>query len=178
MKNLKKSSSKKIDDLIINLDPLFSNIAALIQESRQRVAVSINAELTLLYWNIGKHIKTEILNNKRADYGQKIIVTLSQLLTETFGKGWSVRQLQNCLRIVETFPDEQIVHALRAQLTWTHIKTIMYIENKLKREFYIELCKNERWSSRHLNERINSMLYERTAISKSRMKQLNKIYSY
>lgn len=67
---------------------------------------------------------------------------------------------------METFPDEQIVHALRAQLTWTHIKTIMYIENKLKREFYIELCKNERWSSRQLNERINSMLYERTAISK------------
>jgi predicted nuclease of restriction endonuclease-like (RecB) superfamily len=161
-----KKSSKKIDDLKINVNPLFSSIATLIQESKQRVAVVVNAELTMLYWNIGKHIKTEILNNKRADYGQKIVVTLSQLLTETFGKGWSIRQLQNCLRIVETFPDEQIMHALRAQLTWTHIKTIMYIENRLKREFYIELCKNERWSSRQLEERIASMLYERTAISK------------
>lgn len=166
MKSSKKISSKNSDPVKMDQDPLFSRIATIIQESKQRVAVSVNAELTMLYWNIGKHIKTEILNNKRADYGQKIVVTLSRSLTETFGKGWSVRQLQNCLRIVETFPDEQIMHALRAQLTWTHIKTIMYIENKLKREFYIELCKNERWSSRQLEERIGSMLYERTAISK------------
>ncbi len=144
---------------------MFYSISTIIQESKQRVAISVNAELTMLYWNIGKHIKTEILNNKRADYGQKIVATLSRLLTETFGKGWSVRQLQNCLRIAETFPDEQIMHALRAQLTWTHIKTIMYIENELKREFYIELCKNERWSSRQLDDRIASMLFERTAIS-------------
>lgn len=166
MKKIKKISSKKTDDLKVNQNPLFSKIAALIQESKQRVAISINSELTMLYWNIGKHIKTEILNNKRADYGKKTVTTLSQLLTETFGKGWSKRQLQNCLRIVETFPDKQIMHALRAQLTWTHIRTIMYIENKLKRDFYIELCKNERWSSRQLDERIASMLYERTAISK------------
>lgn len=157
---------------------MFRSIATLIQESRQRVAVMVNAELTMLYWNIGKHIKTEILNNRRADYGQRILITLSQQLTENFGKGWSVRQLQNCLHIVETFPDEQIMHALRAQFLWTHIRTIMYIENKLKREFYIELCKNERWSSRQLGERIASMLYERTAISKNQRKQLNKIYNY
>ncbi len=168
MKKDKSVSGKKEKSIVANnnVAPLFDNIAILIQESRQRVAVTVNAELTMLYWNIGKHIKTEILNNKRADYGQKIVVTLSRQLTETFGKGWSVRQLQNCLRIAETFPDEQIMHALRAQLTWTHIKTIMYIENELKREFYIELCKNERWSSRQLEERIGSMLFERTAISK------------
>jgi predicted nuclease of restriction endonuclease-like (RecB) superfamily len=149
-----------------NVEALFSNISMLIQQSRQRVAITVNAELTMLYWNIGKHIKTEILNNKRAEYGKEIVVTLSKQLTGNFGKGWSVRQLQNCLRIVETFPDEQNMHALRAQLTWTHIKSIMYIENELKREFYIELCKNERWSSRQLDERISSMLFERTAISK------------
>lgn len=166
MKNLQKSSSKKNESVKLNSDLLFNSISTLIKESKQRIAVTVNSELTLLYWNIGKHIKIDIFNNKRADYGQNIVVTLSQLLTKTFGKGWSVRQLQNCLRIAETFPDEQIMHAMRAQLTWTHIKTIMYIENELKREFYIELCKNERWSSRQLEERISSMLYERTAISK------------
>ncbi|HCY76562.1 MAG TPA: cytoplasmic protein [Ignavibacteriales bacterium] len=147
-------------------DPLFGKIAALIQESKQRVAVSVNAELTMLYWNIGKHIKTEILNNKRADYGQRILITLSQQLTENFGKGWSVKQLQHCLHIAEIFPDEQNVYTLCRQLTWSHLRAIMYIEKELKREFYIEMCKMERWSVRQLSERIGSMLYERTAISK------------
>ena len=166
MKIIKKTSSKKTASLRINQNPLFSKIATLIQESKQRVAISINSELTMLYWNIGNHIKTEILNNRKADYGQKILVTLSQQLTENFGKGWGVKQLQHCLHSVEAFPDEQIVYTLCRQLTWSHLRTIMYIDNELKREFYIEICQMEGWSVRQLNERINSMLYERTAISK------------
>ena len=90
---------------------------------------------------------------------------LSQL-TQAYGKGWSERQLRHCLYFVETFPDEQIVSALRRQLTWTHIKTLMYLDDPLKRDFYIELCRLEGWSSRQLQERINSMLYERTALSR------------
>jgi predicted nuclease of restriction endonuclease-like (RecB) superfamily len=74
--------------------------------------------------------------------------------------------LHNCLRFAETFPDEQIVHALRTQLSWTHIRSIVPIEDELKRNFYIELCKIEKWSTRQLDERIQSMLYERTSISK------------
>jgi predicted nuclease of restriction endonuclease-like (RecB) superfamily len=166
LKNLKKSSSKKIDDLKTNLDPLFNSISTLIKESRQRVSIAVNVELSMLYWNIGKHIKSDILNNKKAEYGKEIIATLSQQLTEHFGKGWSVRQLQYCLRTAETFPNEQIMHTLCAKLTWSHLRTIMYIDNALKREFYIEISQLENWSVRQLNERINSMLYERTAISK------------
>jgi len=143
MKSNKNISSKKNDEVKINADPLFSSIATLIQESRQRVAVVVNAELMLLYWQIGKHIKIEILNNRRADYGQKILVTLSQQLTEYFGKGWTVKQLQHCLHSAETFPDEQIIYTLCRQLTWSHLRTIMYIDNELKREFYIEICQLE-----------------------------------
>ena len=166
MKNLKKSSSNKNDDLKINLDPLFNSISTLIKESRHRVSIAVNVELSMLYWNIGKHIKSDILNNEKAEYGKEIVSTLSRQLTENFGKGWSIRQLQNCLRIVEAFPDEQIMHTLCAKLTWSHLRTIMYIDNELKREFFIEICQLENWSVRQLNERINSMLYERTAISK------------
>jgi len=74
--------------------------------------------------------------------------------------------LRHCLRFAEIFPDEAIVSALRRQLSWTHIRTLMYIDDELKRSFYIEICKREKWSTRALHERINSMLYERTAISK------------
>jgi len=166
VKSVKKASSEKTEDLKIDQDPLFRRIATLIQESKQRVAISINAELTMLYWNIGKHIKTELLSNRRADYGKRILILLSQQLTENFGKGWSVKQLQHCLHIVEIFPDEQNVYTLCRQLTWSHLRTIMYIDNELKREFYIEMCQMEHWSVRQLRERIGSMLYERTAISK------------
>lgn len=145
---------------------LYADIATLVNDSRHRVAVHVNAEITSLYWQIGKRIKTDILQNKRADYGQQIVPTLSKLLTQTFGKGWSSRQLRYCIQFFDVFSDEQIVHTLCAQLSWSHFKLIIYIEDAVKREFYIEMCKLERWSVRQLEERIGSMLFERTAISR------------
>jgi hypothetical protein len=147
--------------------PLITNdIKLLIEQSRQNVAVAVNAEITLLYWNIGKRINQEILNFNRAEYGKQVIYTLSKQLTLEYGNGWSKRHLHHCLRIAEVFPEVEIVHALRTQLSWTHIRQIIAIDDELKRSFYIEICKLEKWSSRQLRERINSMLYERTAISK------------
>ncbi|HBB00678.1 MAG: cytoplasmic protein [Bacteroidetes bacterium GWD2_45_23] len=145
---------------------LLSEIKSLIDESRQRVASAVNAELTALYWNIGKRIRTDILKNERAAYGKQILATLSQQLTLAYGKGWSEQQLRHCLRFAETFPNKEIVYALRIELSWTHIRQLIFIDDELKRTFYIEMCKLEKWSSRALQNRMNSMLYERTAISK------------
>jgi predicted nuclease of restriction endonuclease-like (RecB) superfamily len=91
---------------------------------------------------------------------------LSKGLTASHGRGWSTKQLRHCLRAAETFPEEQIVSAVRRLLNWTHIKTIMYVDDPLKREFYLELCALERWSSRRLQERMGTMLWERTALSR------------
>lgn len=155
------------DDLMQGSDErLFQEIRQLIDVAKQRAAVAINAEITLLYWQVGKRIQTEVLQGQRAEYGKQIIVSLSQQLTQTYGRGWSEKQLRHCLHFAETFPDEQIVSTLRRQLSWTHIKTLMYIDEPLKREFYIEITQLERWSVRQLQERINSMLFERTALSR------------
>ncbi|GBU23378.1 hypothetical protein R80B4_03295 [Fibrobacteres bacterium R8-0-B4] len=154
MKNIAKKSN------------LFGDIKTLIEQSKQRLSVAVNSTMTMLYWQIGNRIKTDILQNKRAEYGREIIKQLADNLTKQYGKGWGEKHLRHCLRFAEIFPDADIVSALRRQLTWTHIKTVLYIEEDLKRAFYIELCKLERWSTRVLEERINSMLYERTAISK------------
>ena len=70
------------------------------------------------------------------------------------------------MRFAETFPEEEIVSALRRQLSWTHFRTVIYIDNPLKRDFYAEMCRVERWSTRTLHKKIDSMLYKRTAISK------------
>lgn len=145
---------------------LFAEISQLIEKSRQNVAFAVNAEITLLYWHVGKRIKTEILNDERAEYGKRLISGLSEQLMLEYGKGWSKRHLHHCIRIAEVFPDIEIVNALRAQLSWTHLRLIITLEDELKRDFYIEMCKMEKWSSRQLQGRIQSMLYERTAISK------------
>lgn len=75
-------------------------------------------------------------------------------------------QLSHCLHFAKAFPDHQIVYALRTQLSWTHLRSLIYIEDPLKRDFYIEICQVEGWSSRQLRERLNSMLCERIALSR------------
>ncbi|OFY98642.1 MAG: cytoplasmic protein [Bacteroidetes bacterium RIFCSPLOWO2_12_FULL_31_6] len=146
--------------------PLFGEIKLLIEQSKQQVAVSVNATLTMLYWNIGKRVNDEVLKNQRAGYGEQIVQLLSTQLTEEYGKGWSEKHLRHCLRIAETIPDGEILYAVSRELSWTHLRSIIYLDTVLKRTFYIEMCKLEKWSTRTLQERINSMLYERTAISK------------
>lgn len=145
---------------------LFEQICRLIENSRSNISVAVNREITLLYWQTGKFIQQEILRFKRGEYGEQIIATLSHQLINQYGKGWSKQQLWNCLYTVETFPDEKTISTLSGVLSWSHIKEIIYLKEPLQREFYIEICKIERWSVRQLRERIDSMLYERTAISK------------
>jgi len=123
-------------------------IQALIEASRQRVAVTVNAELTLLYWHIGGVLKTHLGIDNRAAYGQQLVVRLSQALTQAYGRGWSHQQLRHCLHLVETFPDEQILSTLCRQLNWSKIRILMYIDDAVKRQFYADMTQSEGWSVR------------------------------
>src|SRR6218665_3616919 len=147
-------------------NPLLREIKELIEQSRQQAAVAVNSAISMLYWNIGKRINDELLGNQRAEYGKEIVASLAQQLELEYGSGWSKRHLHHCLRFAEVFPDKKIVHTVCSQLSWSHLRQIASIEDPLKREFYIEMCKLEKWSVRTFQERVNSMLYERTAISK------------
>jgi len=157
---------KRINKSAKEILPLFGEIRQLIEESRKRVAVEVNSTITMLYWNIGTRINKVLLKEKRAEYGKQIVNALSTQLTLEYGSGWSEKHLRHCLRFAETFPDEAIVSALRRQLSWTHLKTIIYLEDELKRSFYLEMCRLENWSTRVLQKRSNSMMFERTAISR------------
>lgn len=149
-----------------NINSIYSEIIKVIDRSKSRVATAINSEMIILYWSIGKIIKTEILKDERAAYGKVIVGELSKELTVNYGKGYSRRNLFNMISLYETIADFEIVQTLSAQLSWSHLLKLISIPDHLKREFYITMSINERWSIRTLNERINSMLYERTAISK------------
>lgn len=154
-------------DLAVSLtQQLLPQVQQLIDAARTRAAAAINAELTLLYWQIGKLLRDHVLEDERAAYGKHVIQGLADDLTVKYGKGWSKQQLLHCLKMAQVFPDEQIVYTLRIQLSWSHFRKLIFIEDPLKREFYAEMCRTEGWSTRQLNERIQSMLFERTAISK------------
>ena len=144
---------------------LFSDVCGIIDKARQRVAVYVNSEICLMKWHIGKRIKEDVLYNQRAEYGKHVIKNLATKLTEKYGHGWSDRSLLHCIRAAYTFTEEEIIYAVRTQFTWTHIRSLMFIENPLARQFYMEMCRIEHWGTRMLDAKIDSQLYERTAIS-------------
>ena len=152
-----------VDDAVSRL---FSEISSLITAARERVAVGVNTELTKLNWNVGNSINREILGHGRAEYGKQVVKGLAIRLVRWHGSGWDEKTLRHCLRVAETFSDEEIVSASRRQLSWTHIKTLAYISDATKRQFYLEMCATEHWGTRVLQGRISSMMYERTAIAK------------
>ena len=143
-----------------------ADVRRLIEAARQHVAQTVNSTLVTLYWHIGHRIRQDILAKHRAEYGEQIVATLSRQLVPDYGKGFSEKSLWRMIRFAEGFPDEQIVAALRRQLSWTHFRELIAFDDPLKRDFYAEMCRIERWSTRTLHAKIQGMLYERTAISK------------
>lgn len=156
----------KSSALITLQAPLLADIRDLIHAARERLAQTFNAGLVLLYWQIGQRIRKDILKEKRAQYGQEIFYALSRKLVAEFGRGFSPANLFHMVRCAEVFPDPKILHALGAALSWTHFRRLIYIDDPLKRDFYAEMCRIERWNTRTLHQKIQSMLFERTALSK------------
>ncbi|MDD2894507.1 MAG: PDDEXK nuclease domain-containing protein [Aliarcobacter sp.] len=145
---------------------LLEDLKNLIVSTKERVAVSVNSSLTLMYWQIGFKINEDILKNSRADYGNQIVHSVSRQLVEEFGSGFSRANLFHMIKFSQVFDDFEIVSALSRQLSWTHFRKLIYIEDDLQREFYIQMCCLDKWSTRVLENRIDSMLFERTALSK------------
>ncbi len=147
-------------------DRLLGDVRALIEAAREQTARAVNSALVTLYWHIGRRIRQDVLREKRAGYGQRIVDELSARLTLEYGRGFGRRSLFRMMQFAEYFADERIVSALTTQLSWSHIVEILSIDDPLKRDFYAELCRAERWSTRTLRDKIGHLLYERTAVSK------------
>jgi predicted nuclease of restriction endonuclease-like (RecB) superfamily len=147
-------------------DTLFQDLRSLIIDGRQDVARQVNSVLALLYWRVGKRIRQDVLKEKRAEYGEEIVPTLSTELVKEFGMGFNEKNLRRMIQFAEVFPEEQIVVTLSRQLGWSHFVAIIPLDDDLKRDFYAEMCRIERWSVRTLRQKISGMLFERTALSK------------
>ena len=145
---------------------LVSDARRLIADARRQAVAAVNVGLTLLYWRLGDRIRREVLGSERAGYGDQVIATLSQELVADFGRGFSEKNLHRMVQFAESFPDEEIVVTLSRQLSWSHFQALLPLSRPFQREFYAEMSRAEGWSVRTLRDRIDSMLYERTALSK------------
>ena len=153
-----------MNELIENKN-LVVELKSLIASTKEQVAISVNSSLTLMYWQIGFKINEDILKNSRAEYGKEILQTVSAKLTEEFGQGYSYSSLTRMMKFAQYFTFENIA-TLSQQLSWSHFKELLPMEDNLKIEFYAQMSALDKWSVRTLRNRIDSMLYERTALSK------------
>lgn len=116
---------------------LLDDIRQIINQARNRVAVNVNSELTLMYWHIGERINREMLDDQRAKYGKQIVSAVSTQLQLEYGeKGFEIRSIWRMIQFAKVFLDIQIIAPLVRQLSWTHFLRVMPIKDPLAREFY------------------------------------------
>ncbi len=121
-----------------NLSSLLPDIYRIIESGKKQAKVAVSSTLTLTYWNIGKRINEDILNNERAEYGKQIVPSLATQLVERYGKSFEVRNLRRMMQFAEQFPDIEKVSTLSTQLTWSHFVELLIIKKDEARMFYAD----------------------------------------
>lgn len=143
----------------------YEQIKRILSEARNKVYQTANFAMVEAYWNIGKSIVEQQDGEEKAEYGSRLIAELSKQMTADFGKGFTLTNLKYMRQFYLTFPNS---HALRDELSWTHYRLLMRVENENAREFYIEEAIKSNWSTRQLERQINSFFYERLLSSQNK----------
>lgn len=146
---------------VFAVDPqIYEDIRETLAEARRKTCVAVNEAMVGAYWEIGRQIVEA--QSERAEYGKQLIAYLAEKLTKEFGKGFTQRSLWQMKQFYRSFPK---VHALRAELSWTHYRLLMRVPDEKRRMFYMNEAATERWSSRQLERQISTSYYERPLMS-------------
>ena len=143
----------------VEVSALVRDLGSMIDLARKQVAIAANAALTTLYWELGHRVRTEVLEDQRAEYGAEIVAAVGRQLEARYGRGFGEKNLRRMVQFATVFPDAAIVATLRRQLTWAHFKLLIPLKDNLRREFYAEMCRVEGWSTRALAQKIDGMLF-------------------
>jgi len=148
-----------------NGNNLYENIRNEVAKARQKVYAAVNFAMVETYWNIGKQIYEAQGENERAEYGSGLLKLISEKLTEEFGRGFTVRNLNNMRSFYIAFPNW---NALSTNLSWTHYRLLLKVEDEKARKFYMQECEKSNWSTRQLERQINSFYYQRLLSSQDK----------
>ena len=160
----KKEMKKRITTKPIDI--AYQSVKLILEDARRKAYSAVNFAMVQAYWNIGRIIVEEEQRGKaKAGYGEHLLQHLSERLTKDYGKGFDYSNVKNMRQFYLTFP---ISDALRSQLSWTHYRLLMRVENESAREFYIGECISENWSTRQLERQITSFYYERLLSSRKK----------
>lgn len=152
---------------------IFQEIKEILQEAKNKVYKVANNAMVEAYWNIGRVIVEKQGGKDKAEYGTALLKNLSKEMTKEFGKGFTLTNLKYMRQFYLTFPKS---HALSDQLSWTHYRLLMRVENENARNFYLEESIKENWSTRQLERQITTLFYERILSSKNKNKVAQEIY--
>ena len=144
---------------------LFDEISGLIERSRRTIYAQASGTTVFLFWEIGKRVNGEVLENKRADYGKKIVSMLSTQLTAKFGRSFAVRNLRRMMQFAEQFPNFEIVSMPSTQLSWSHIIEILPLKTQNAKLYYLSEAARGIISVVQLREMIKRKAYERKEIA-------------
>jgi predicted nuclease of restriction endonuclease-like (RecB) superfamily len=144
---------------------LLNEISQLIEQSQQKVVLQANSTLTMLFWHVGNRINKEILQNKRADYGKRIVPTLSAQLEAHYGRNFELRNLRRMMQFAEQFTDVEIVSTLPTQLSWSHFVELLPLKSKEAKLFYAQAAATQALGIRDLRKQISNKTFERTTIA-------------
>lgn len=143
----------------------YEQIRSILETARNQAYSAANSAMVQAYWSIGKSIVEQQGKSERAEYGRQLLQELSKQLTHDFGKGFTASNLRNMRQFYLTFSN---CYALRSNLSWTHYRMLMRVENEKARNFYLEECEKANWSTRQLERQINSFFYERLVSSRDK----------
>ena len=147
-------------------DNLHAELRRLIASSRQRLAGAVNAELTRLYWSVGKRLHTEVLGGAdRAKYGDQLIKRMGDQLAQEFGRGFESKNLRRMVQFAQIFAEPEIVATLSRQLSWSHFVNLLPLKTEQARQFYAGQAASHTWSVRELRHQIERKAFERTELA-------------
>lgn len=152
----------------------YEQIRSILETARNQAYSAANSAMVQAYWSIGKSIVEQQGKSERAEYGRQLLQELSKQLTRDFGKGFTAANLRNMRQLYLTFPN---CYALRSNLSWTHYRMLMRVENEKARNFYLEECEKANWSTRQLERQIDSFFYERLLSSRDKEAMGREIHS-
>jgi predicted nuclease of restriction endonuclease-like (RecB) superfamily len=171
----KKKKSLEMKNTQIDENSLFTHISKIIEKRKSRAGMYANREVTLMFWEIGNYIRSTILDGERAEYGKRIVTTLSSQLVKKYGQTYDIHNIRRMIRFAEKFNNLRIVTKLSSQLSWSHFIEILPLETDKARIYYANDAITRNLGIRELRNQISRKAYERREIANTQLKEASKV---